>query len=224
MADFLALLLSAALIDNLALQYLFGLSPMMTVAGRLRVAAALSLAMLPLTPACAAATFALERAARALPELRDFRPLLLVLCVFALIQLADRPARRLLPRLAPELQGGGLRLKGLLATNSLLLAAALLSLDVAGLSAPFSTGFAAAPSAAPAAPAAGFIAGLAAALVFGIGAALGFSFVLFAFTAVDARLQASALPAAVKGLSIQLITLGIVSMSFLGFAGLARLG
>ena len=56
----------------------------------------------------------------------------------------------------------------------------------------------------------------------GFGTGLGFALVNMAFAAIDTRLAVMDLPAAFRGLSIQLITLGIISMAFLGFTGLAN--
>lgn len=53
-----------------------------------------------------------------------------------------------------------------------------------------------------------------------IGAAIGFSMVLIAFSALRIRLSFSQPPGAFRGAPLLLITAGIAAMSFLGFAGL----
>jgi electron transport complex protein RnfA len=57
-------------------------------------------------------------------------------------------------------------------------------------------------------------------LAFGIGSALGFSFVLLLMTAAVERLQVADVPIPFRGLPIVLITLAMISMAFMGFSGL----
>ena len=57
-------------------------------------------------------------------------------------------------------------------------------------------------------------------LAYSFGAAMGFSLVLLAFTALRQRLDGADVPAPFRGAAIQLISAGIAAMCFLGFAGL----
>jgi electron transport complex protein RnfA len=56
-------------------------------------------------------------------------------------------------------------------------------------------------------------------LVFAIGAAGGFTLVMVLFGAARERLEGAAVPRAFAGAPIALITAGIMSLGFLGFAG-----
>ena len=60
------------------------------------------------------------------------------------------------------------------------------------------------------------------ALFFSLGAASGFALALFIFAGIRERLALSNIPKSFRGFSISLITAGIMSMAFLGFAGLAK--
>lgn len=62
--------------------------------------------------------------------------------------------------------------------------------------------------------------GFVASALTGLGAGLGFSLVLLLFTGVQQRLMVSEVPAPFKGAPITLITAGIMSLAFMGFAGL----
>lgn len=53
------------------------------------------------------------------------------------------------------------------------------------------------------------------------GAALGYSLMIVGFAAVRQRLESSDIPAPFRGSAIALITAGLVTISLLGFAGLA---
>lgn len=59
-------------------------------------------------------------------------------------------------------------------------------------------------------------------LFFGLGGALGFSMVLVLFAAMRERLEAAEVPTVFKGTSIAMITAGLMSLAFMGFAGLIK--
>ena len=58
-------------------------------------------------------------------------------------------------------------------------------------------------------------------IVFSIGAAGGFTLVMVLFGAIRERLEGADVPKAFRGAPIALVTAGIMSLGFLGFAGLA---
>jgi electron transport complex protein RnfA len=59
-------------------------------------------------------------------------------------------------------------------------------------------------------------------LIYGLGGALGFTLVLILFAAMRERLEAADTPKPFKGVSIAMITAGLMSLAFMGFAGLIR--
>lgn len=59
-------------------------------------------------------------------------------------------------------------------------------------------------------------------LVFGFGSALGFSLILILFASIRERLEGADIPAAFKGTPIAFITAGLMSLAFMGFAGLVK--
>lgn len=56
--------------------------------------------------------------------------------------------------------------------------------------------------------------------LYGFGAALGFSLVLVLFSALRERLAAADVPVPFKGAAVGMITAGLMSLAFMGFAGL----
>lgn len=58
---------------------------------------------------------------------------------------------------------------------------------------------------------------------YGLGAALGFSLVLILFSAMRERLAVADVPTPFKGAAIAMITAGLMSLAFMGFAGLIQL-
>ena len=61
---------------------------------------------------------------------------------------------------------------------------------------------------------------LFATVLYGLGAALGFTLVITMFAALRARLDETRIPAPLRGAPIQLITAGLMSLAFMGFAGI----
>jgi electron transport complex protein RnfA len=59
-------------------------------------------------------------------------------------------------------------------------------------------------------------------LLFGLGNAIGFSLILVLFAAMRERLEAADVPTVFKGNAIAMITAGIMSIAFMGFAGLVK--
>jgi electron transport complex protein RnfA len=57
-------------------------------------------------------------------------------------------------------------------------------------------------------------------LFYGLGAALGFSLVLVLFAAMRERLAVADVPEPFQGAAIGMITAGLASLAFMGFAGL----
>jgi Na+-translocating ferredoxin:NAD+ oxidoreductase subunit A len=59
-------------------------------------------------------------------------------------------------------------------------------------------------------------------LFFGLGGAVGFSLVLVLFASMRERMEAADVPAPFKGSAIAMVTAGLMSLAFMGFAGLVR--
>ena len=58
--------------------------------------------------------------------------------------------------------------------------------------------------------------------LYGFGGALGFSLVLILFASMRERLEAADVPAAFKGSAIAMVTAALMSLAFMGFAGLDK--
>ena len=59
--------------------------------------------------------------------------------------------------------------------------------------------------------------------IFGLGGALGFSFVLILFASLLEKFEGANTPNVMKGSAIAMLTAGLMSLSFMGFIGLDRL-
>ena len=65
--------------------------------------------------------------------------------------------------------------------------------------------------------------GFIASLVFGAGSAVGFSLALVLFAAIRERVEGADVPKNFRGVAIAMITAGLMSLAFMGFAGLDRI-
>jgi electron transport complex protein RnfA len=63
--------------------------------------------------------------------------------------------------------------------------------------------------------------GYAEMITYSVGISIGFTLVIYIFSTIRERLENANVPKAFKGAPIALITAGIMSIIFLGFAGLA---
>ncbi|MBU3735833.1 MAG: electron transport complex subunit RsxA [Methylobacterium sp.] len=59
-------------------------------------------------------------------------------------------------------------------------------------------------------------------LLFGFGGSVGFSAVLVLFAAMRERMEAADVPVPFRGSAIAMVTAGLMSLAFMGFAGLIR--
>lgn len=59
-------------------------------------------------------------------------------------------------------------------------------------------------------------------MLYGFGGAAGFSMVLIMFASVRERLEAADVPAPFKGTAIAMVTASLMSLAFMGFAGLVK--
>ena len=59
-------------------------------------------------------------------------------------------------------------------------------------------------------------------LLFGAGSAIGFSLVLILFAGLRERIDGADVPAPFRGTAIAMVTAGLMSLAFMGFAGLDK--
>ena len=190
LADYSLLLISAILVNNFVLVQFLGLCPFMGVSNKLE--AAMGMAM--------ATTFVLTLASACsnltyhfllLPlGLGYLKTIAFILVIAVVVQFTEMVMRKTSPLLHRVL---GVYLP-LITTNCVLVAVALLntSNDHSCLQA----------------------------LFYGFGAGAGFSLVLVLFAAMRERLTVADVPAPFKGAAVGMITAGLMSLAFMGFAGL----
>jgi electron transport complex protein RnfA len=123
-------------------------------------------------------------------ELQYLRTLSFIVVIAAVVQFTEMAVERVSPLLHQVL---GIYLP-LITTNCAVLGVALLNLQLSH--------------------------SLLESLAYGFGAAAGFSLVLMLFAGLRERLDRADVPAPFRGAAIALVTAGLMSLAFMGFAGL----
>lgn len=190
MAEYLWLLLSTALVNNVVLVKFLGLCPFMGVSKKLDTALSMGLATTFVLILAAASSWLLEHYVLEPLGLDFLRILAFILVIAAVVQVTEMVIRKTSPALHRLL---GIFLP-LITTNCAVLGVALLSLQE-NLS---------------------FIQSLA----YAAGSALGFILVIGIFAGLRERLALAEVPAAFSGAPIAFIVAGLLSLAFMGFAGL----
>ena len=190
MTEFFLILLAACLANNLVTDHLLGVSPLLAAAQKINIAVDMAIAVTGVTTLVAFITCLLDTLFITPLHLENYRLLILVMTVVCVCHLSRKIPGRFYPRLFDR-DG---RFYPLLLMNCALLGVTLLNGQQET--------------------------GLLGSLFFGAGAGLGFSLILLGFTAINLRLAVTDLPTPFKGLPLQMVTLGIISLAFSGFAGL----
>ncbi|MEE8059078.1 MAG: electron transport complex subunit RsxA [Pseudomonadales bacterium] len=190
MADYSLLLIGAILVNNFVLVQFLGLCPFMGVSNKLETAIGMS----------CATTFVLTLASIVswltyewllLPlGLEYLKTISFILVIAVVVQFTEMVVRKSSPLLYKVL---GVFLP-LITTNCAVLGVALLNINKQH--------------------------NFLESALYGFGAALGFSLVLVLFAAMRERLAVADVPAPFKGAAIGMITAGLMSLAFMGFAGL----
>ena len=192
MSEIVVILVGTILVNNFVLTRFLGLCPFMGVSRNLEAAAGMSLATGFVLTLSSATAYLLHQYLLVPLDLEYLRTISFILVIAGSVQFTEIMVRRLSPLLDQVL---GIFIP-LIATNCAVLGVALLNVQQAG--------------------------NFAESVLFGLGAAAGFALVLVLFSAIRERLEAADIPAPFRGTAIALMTAGIMSLAFMGFAGMAR--
>lgn len=190
MTEFILILFSAALVNNIIVLGVVGADPALAFMRRMDVATGLCLTMLVLLPLVAVAGYLIDTWLL-IPLQLEYLQLLIFVFTIVLITLLLKKYGRLLNQKLDARINVFLPFAGI---NTAVLGTMLLNQE-------FSNTF-------------------LTSLAFGMGTTFGFSLVLLLMTAAFERLEVADVPTPFRGLPITLITLGLISMAFMGFSGL----
>ena len=192
MTEYALILISTVLVNNFVLVKFLGLCPFMGVSRKLETATGMGLATTFVLTLSSVCSYLVNEYVLAPLGLEYLRTISFILVIAAVVQFTEMVVHKTSPLLYNVL---GIVLP-LITTNCAVLGVALLNVQE-------SHGF------------------LQSAL-YGFGAAVGFSLVLVLFAAMRERIAVADVPAVFKGNAIALITAGLMSLAFMGFAGLVK--
>jgi electron transport complex protein RnfA len=192
MSEIIVILVGTILVNNFVLTRFLGLCPFMGVSKKIEAAAGMSLATAFVLTLSSASAYLLHEYVLVPLELEYLQTISFILVIAASVQFTEIMVRRLSPLLETLL---GIYIP-LIATNCAVLGVALLNVQQSN--------------------------NFVESVFFGLGAAAGFALVLVMFSATRERLSAADIPLPFRGTAIALMTAGIMSLAFLGFAGMAR--
>jgi electron transport complex protein RnfA len=186
------IILSTALVNNVVLVKFLGLCPLMGVSNKLDSALGMGLATTFVLTLAAFAGWLLEHYVLTPLDLGFLRILTFILVIAVVVQFTEMLVRKTSPALYQVL---GIFLP-LITTNCAVLGVALLNVQQEN--------------------------GFFESLLYGFGSALGFTLVLVMFAGLRERLALANVPAAFSGAPIAYIVAGLMSLAFMGFAGLTN--
>jgi len=190
MTEIIVLLVATVLVNNFVLVQFLGLCPFMGVSNKLETAIGMSLATTFVLTLASVSSYLVNQYILQPLELTSLRTLSFILVIAVVVQFTEMVVHKTSPTLYRLL---GIFLP-LITTNCAVLGVALLNVNEQH----------------------NFIQSI----VYGFGAAVGFSLVLVLFAALRERVAAADVPAPFKGAAIGMITAGLMSLAFMGFAGL----
>jgi electron transport complex protein RnfA len=188
--EYFLIILSTALVNNVVLVKFLGLCPFMGVSNKLDSALGMGLATTFVLTLAAFAGWLLEHYVLTPLNLGFLRILTFILVIAVVVQFTEMVIRKTSPALYQVL---GIFLP-LITTNCAVLGVALLNVQQEN--------------------------GLLESLLYGFGSALGFTLVLVMFAGLRERLALARVPAAFSGAPVGFVVAGLLSLAFMGFAGL----
>ena len=190
--EYLLLLVSAIFVNNILLAQFLGNCPFLGTSQKMSTATGMSMAVIFVMTFAGAITWLVQRYLLIPFEVEYLQTIAFILVIAVVVQFTEMVVHKTSPLLYQVL---GIFLP-LITTNCAVLGVALLNTQTEN----------------------GFIESA----LYGFGAAVGFSLVLILFAAMRERIAAADVPEAFQGASIALITAGLMSMAFMGFAGLVK--
>ena len=192
MTEFLLILISTVLVNNFVLVQFLGLCPFMGVSNKLETAMGMSLATTFVLTLSSVCSYLVYTYLLLPFDLIYLQTVSFILVIAVVVQFTEMVVHKTSPLLYKLL---GIFLP-LITTNCAVLGVALLNIRKQN----------------------DFIESIG----YGFGAAVGFSLALILFSALRARIAVAEVPIAFKGPAIGMITAGLMSLAFMGFAGLVQ--
>ena len=200
MKELIAIVMAAVLVNNYVLAQFLGICPFLGVSKKLDQAAGLSVAVIFVMLLATAVTYPIQFFVLNPNGLGYLQTIVFILVIAALVQLVEIILKKYIPALHASL---GVYLP-LITTNCAVLGVCISNVD----NYLTATG--------------GFGGGFVQAMFNSLGSGLGFLLAMVLFSGVRSRVDKCKCPECFKGMPITLISAAIVSVSFMGFAGIVE--
>ncbi|MBS0354421.1 MAG: electron transport complex subunit RsxA [Proteobacteria bacterium] len=192
MSSYLFVILGAVLVNNVVLVRILGLCPFMGVSKKLDAAMGMGAATTFVLTLGCGTSYLIDHYVLIPAGVEYLRTLAFIVIIAAIVQVTELVIQKTSPVMYQVL---GIYLP-LITTNCAVLGVPLLNVSLRH--------------------------DLVESLLFGFGSSVGFSLALVLFAGIRERLDGADVPAPFKGTAIAMITGGLMSLAFMGFAGLDK--
>ncbi len=190
--EYILIILGAVLVNNFVLTRFLGICPFLGVSKKLPTALGMCGAVIFVMTAASAVTWVVQNLVLEKLGIGYLQTIAFILVIASFVQLVDIAMKKFSPKLHSAL---GIFLP-LITTNC-----AVLGVSVLNIQLEYS---------------------FFKAVVFGFAASLGFSLALIIFTGLREKIDRANPPKAFQGVAIALVTAGLLSLAFMGFASLVK--
>lgn len=189
--EYVLILIAAVFVNNIVLSQFLGICPFLGVSNKVSTSIGMSGAVLFVMTIATLVTYLLYQFVLLPIGLEHLRTITFILVIASLVQMVEIILKKASPALYQAL---GVFLP-LITTNCAVLGVAILALGLENTS-------------------------LIKAVFFAIANSAGFALALIVFASIREQLELADLPEGMKGVPINLLVAGLLSLAFLGFAGL----
>lgn len=189
--DYVIILIAAVFVNNIVLSQFLGICPFLGVSNKVSTSIGMSGAVLFVMTIATTVTYLLHQYILVPAGLNYLRTITFILVIAALVQMVEIILKKVSPALYQAL---GVFLP-LITTNCAVLGVAILALGLENNS-------------------------LLKAVFFAISNSLGFGLALIVFASIREQLELANIPEGMKGVPINLLVAGLLSLAFLGFTAL----
>ena len=190
--EYVLLIISAVLVNNFVLTRFLGICPFLGVSKDIPTALGMGIAVIFVITCASAVTWLLQHVVLEPIGLSYLQTIAFILVIATFVQFVELVMKKATPGLHKAL---GIFLP-LITTNCAVLGVAVLNIQ---------KGY-----------------GFLKSVTFGFGAATGFALALLIFTGLREKINRANPPKAFEGTAIALVTAGLLSLAFMGFAGLVK--
>ncbi|MBT8178355.1 MAG: RnfABCDGE type electron transport complex subunit A [Eudoraea sp.] len=189
--EYFVILIGAVFVNNIVLSQFLGICPFLGVSNKVSTSVGMSGAVLFVMTIATTVTYLLHEYVLVPMGLDYLRTITFILVIAALVQMVEIILKKVSP---PLYQALGVFLP-LITTNCAVLGVAILALGMENAT-------------------------LLKAVFFAFSSSVGFALALIVFASIREFLELADLPEGMKGVPINLLVAGLLSLAFLGFAGL----